>query len=163
MFETSRGLCMCTVCQVKYRSCCLFKEHQVTSESFTPASLRSSVLSPIQIGEKLDELVDEEDNLGDAITTGDSVVAPATLLGSIDTVWLADIVEMNYISYTKESTNDYGHIILAGMRFLRGHFLECIITARVNNCLPIKECYIFLQRDSSVFIAGDRRGLKWCA
>ena len=61
---------------------------------------------------------DEEGDTCDVFITTDSVVAVAAPPESIDTVLLVHVVETNFISFSKESTDDYGHKIPVEMKFL---------------------------------------------
>ena len=126
--KASSRLCICIACQVEYGSCSLFKEYQLASQTFTPTSLRSSVLPPTQISDESDD--DDEDDTCDAFITTNSVVAMAANPESIDKVWLVHVVETICISFSKESTDDYDHKIPTGTKLLKGHFLEQVSTIK---------------------------------
>ena len=142
VFKVCSRLCICTAYHLEYASCSLFKEYQLVHQTFTPTSLCSSVLPPTQISDESDD--DDEDDACGAFIKTYSVVVVAAPSESVDTVWIVH-VETNCVCFSKESTDDYGHKIPAGMKFLKGHFAEWVGTFKDSTIfrLPKKVTYFY--------------------
>ena len=113
--KAANRLCLCEQCMVEYGSCNLFTMYTPVVHHLNKFSLRSSREEPVLPDS------DESTSVTDLLTEN-VVVAVAAESKSIDNIWFIQFKRC--ITNDTPSTDDYGHVIPAGVNFLCGHFLE---------------------------------------
>ena len=114
VFWAAPRLCICESCQNDYGTCQLFNEYSLTIMDYQLPFLRSQPGESTEPDDKSDE---SWDFLGN-----NSIVAIANN-SMVDNLWFVLIIDNNCIVGEPEA-DDYGHIILNGVRFIKGNFLE---------------------------------------
>ena len=134
-------LCVCQSCEDEYGSCELFQEYPLMAHGVNHVQLRSEVPSSAEI--------DDEIQNADFISP-DSVVAILADAGSMDTVWFIKVIKNECISNGKD-TDDYGHSIIAGARYITGNFPERTSYLTAQQVFRLSKKVTFFYKESVVY------------
>ena len=119
-------LCICSQCQKEFGSCSLFTTYEL-QVGCLKSTLRSSDVAPNPDQHKAAAL-DKLDDVTHEFLLPNSVCAIAADEKSIDTFWLVKILEETVAE--GNITDDYGHVVLDGQRYIDGRYLKFHTTKR---------------------------------
>ena len=127
-FLAASRLCVCDICKYDYGSCELFKKLSLTSRYYEPPCLRSAFNEDDD-----DDDDDDHDDDGDEIDEEErdgywDILCPNSFVAVAndscrDSVWFIQIIDNNCI-VDKPEPDSYGQVVINGVRFLKGNFLE---------------------------------------
>ena len=112
--RAAEHLCICDQCKNDYGTGDLFTDYTQVVQTFNKINRRSNY----DENEKNEEHVKAPD---DFLLPG-SVCALAATNNSVDTLWFVQI--KGEFESTTSVSDDYGHIVTPGQKYMLGHFLE---------------------------------------
>ena len=113
---------VCDTCKEDYGSCDLFSTYSLTVLKYNKPYLRSGIVAETE-GDDKDEDDEESDRQWEFLFN-ESIVAVAN--DSLrENLWFIKIIDNNCI-VDKPEPDSYGNVIINGVCFLKGHFLECV-------------------------------------
>ena len=141
-FKAANWYCICSICQIEYGSCSLFTDYDLNVETIHPSVLRSQKLYPVTEEQDDTEAMD--------FITPECIVAVAAPEKDIDTVWFIKVPETG-CQNTEPVSDDYNHVIPAGMLYMAGNFLERMSSSKSGTLFKLSKKVTFFYNETVVF------------